>query len=298
MRISQLRYFVTVAQLENMSQAAELLHLSQSSLSKNISTLEEEHGMPLFQRSGRRVILNAAGERFLEYSTMALRELEYAVDDMELLSSGRESRIRIGTAGYSDRLGECLAAFREIEPQAEFELTGNIETQEHLDINQFDMLIYPDTRKYEKYQGMLLYEERYYLAVPANHRLAESTVAGIKMFEDENVIFLRSGRSGEEYPYHICSVLALRFPSVCFADTRELHCRMISEGLGVGFVPRTSAYLYQKEDIRLIPVLDQRFSRRMMICFRREKYLSELASRFREFVLEYFTVEEKPGETG
>ena len=51
MRIAQLRCFSTIAQLENVSQAAEHLHLSQSSLSKNLATLEEELGAPLFERN-------------------------------------------------------------------------------------------------------------------------------------------------------------------------------------------------------------------------------------------------------
>ena len=46
MQIAQLRYFTTIAQLENVSQAAELLHLSQSSLSKNLARLEAEVGAP------------------------------------------------------------------------------------------------------------------------------------------------------------------------------------------------------------------------------------------------------------
>ena len=57
MNISQLRYFTTVAQLENVSKAADLLYLSQSSLSKNIAKLEEELGMPLFDRNGKKITL-------------------------------------------------------------------------------------------------------------------------------------------------------------------------------------------------------------------------------------------------
>ena len=72
MNITQLRYFVSVAQLENMTKAARLLHLTQSSLSKNIAMLEEELGMPLFDRGSRRIILNQQGRRFLEYSSMVL----------------------------------------------------------------------------------------------------------------------------------------------------------------------------------------------------------------------------------
>ena len=106
MRIAQLRCFSTIAQLENVSQAAEHLHLSQSSLSKNLATLEEELGAPLFERKGRRLILNPAGARMLEFSNMVLRELGYAMDDIRMLSTGAEARLKIGIAGYCDRLAE------------------------------------------------------------------------------------------------------------------------------------------------------------------------------------------------
>lgn len=53
MKISQLSYFITIAQLENMSRAAELLHISQSSLSKTIAALETELETPLFDRSSK-----------------------------------------------------------------------------------------------------------------------------------------------------------------------------------------------------------------------------------------------------
>lgn len=86
MNIFQLRYFVSVAQLENISKAADLLHLSQSSLSKSIAKLEAELGMPLFQRSGKHIVLNEQGRRFWEFSSMVLRELEFTIDDMNLLA--------------------------------------------------------------------------------------------------------------------------------------------------------------------------------------------------------------------
>lgn len=292
MRISQLRCFVTVAQLENMSQAAELLHLSQSSLSKNIATLEEELGTQLFQRKGRSLTLNPAGERLLEYSTMALRELEYAKEDLQLLSQDTESRIRIGMAGFHDSLTECLCAFRNEMPHAEFELISTIENQEYLDINEFDMLIYPDTHKYEKFTGMKLYEEKYYLAVHTRHTLAKNTFVRTDMLEGLDVVFLRNGRSGEEFPFRICGSAALKFSSVSYADNRELHRHMIAGGLCAGFVPQSCSSFYKDSKIRLIPIQDKRFSRQMMICFRKEKHLSPLAMKFRDFLIGYYSLHE------
>ncbi len=290
MRIEQLKCFAAVAQLENVSQAAEYLHLSQSSLSKNLATLEEELGASLFERKGRKLLLNPAGARMLEFSSMVLRELGYAMDDIRLLSTGTKARLRIGTAGCCEGLAECLMAFRKACPEAEFEITGAIEKNRRLDINEYDMLIYPDEREYEKYSGYPLYKESYAAAIPAGHPLAKSPFLSPKALEKQDIVFLRD-REYAEFPFRICAALSLTFGTQCFADTREIHRQMIAAGLCVGFVPVSCAPLYRGDGkIRLIPIHDQRFSRQMMVCFRREKYLSPMAKDFRDFVLEYFSV--------
>ncbi len=287
--IAQLRYFTTIAQLENVSQAAQLLHMSQSSLSKNLAKLEAEVGMPLFDRSGKKLTLNAAGARLLEYSTLVLRELEYTLDDMRLLSTGMDSRVKIGTAGTSDRLAVCIAAFHRNHPEAEFDLNSGIECIEHLDINDFDMLIYPAGGKYDKFTGFPFCEDRCCLAVSRSHPLADRASIQPKALDGQDMVFLREGRAYVEYPFRVCSALAVRFRSQCYVDTRELHRQLIASGVCVGFVPESGAALYRADpSLRLIPVQDQRFTRQMMLCFRREKHLSALAREFRDFALEYF----------
>lgn len=64
MEWQQLEYFVTVAKLEHMTRAAEALAISQPALSRSISKLEEELGVPLFDRQGRSIMLNRYGELF------------------------------------------------------------------------------------------------------------------------------------------------------------------------------------------------------------------------------------------
>ena len=65
MELNQLRYFQIVAKYEQMTRAAEELHISQSSLSKTISMLEKDVGAKLFDRMGNRIVLNAVGRAFL-----------------------------------------------------------------------------------------------------------------------------------------------------------------------------------------------------------------------------------------
>jgi DNA-binding transcriptional LysR family regulator len=68
MEIRHLRTFLTVAKLLSFNKAAERLHYAQSSISAQIQSLEEELGVPLFDRLGRRILLTEAGERLIPYA--------------------------------------------------------------------------------------------------------------------------------------------------------------------------------------------------------------------------------------
>lgn len=61
MELHQLRYFVQVARLESVSKASQALHISQPALSKTIGKLEDELGCQLFDRTGKRLLLNDRG---------------------------------------------------------------------------------------------------------------------------------------------------------------------------------------------------------------------------------------------
>ena len=292
MTFPQLRCFTAVARLENVSQAAEGLHMTQSSLSKSIAKLEEELGTPLFTRRGKKLTLNAAGLRLLEYGDRALRELEKTRDDLRFLATGTGTRIRIGTAWTGYSLLECIARFRETHPEASFDLDSAIERQECADINDYDMLIYPAGQKYQKYKGVFLCDEGYSLALRRNHPLAAARTLQPAELAGLSMVFLRTGSGGAEYPCQLCDTMLLRFPGSCYVDSRHLHRQIIASGLCAGFVPDGAADFYLEHPaIRLVPVRDRRFSRRMLVCFRREKHLSPLALEFRDFAAAFFGLE-------
>ena len=74
MTLNQLGYFYQAAVLQHFNQAAEKMNISEPSLSRSISSLEDELGVTLFEKRGRNVILTKAGEIFLEHATQILDE--------------------------------------------------------------------------------------------------------------------------------------------------------------------------------------------------------------------------------
>lgn len=97
MELSQLRYFQAVARFENMSKAAEALFVSQPSLSISISRLEEELGVPLFERRRGKLRLNHNGELFLGYVNQSLALLNDGVQALRSEHVWKNDTIFIAT---------------------------------------------------------------------------------------------------------------------------------------------------------------------------------------------------------
>ena len=91
MEIRQLRYFLDIARTEHLTQSAHNLFVTQSTLSHGLRQLEQELGVDLFDRVGRRLRLSQAGLAFRVYAARALHEIEagrMALADLGALQSG------------------------------------------------------------------------------------------------------------------------------------------------------------------------------------------------------------------
>ena len=95
MELSQLRYFMAVAELGNMSKAAQALFVSQPNLSTSISRLEEEVGVPLFDRRRGKIVLNQNGELLLESVKRAVNTLDAGVRAVRDQHAGKSAPLSL-----------------------------------------------------------------------------------------------------------------------------------------------------------------------------------------------------------
>lgn len=290
MNIQNLRYFAIVAKLENVSRAAELMHTSQSSISKNIFTLEEELGTKLFDRHGKKLVLNDAGKRFLQSCDRILQETETVTKDLRHMSNGDDNLIRICAEETDQHLFTFLANFKIAYPEVEYSVDSIPEGDELPDINRYDLIIYPDELKFRKFKGLDYYTEKYMFAVRNDNPLAERVSLPVKLMDGLPMVFLNH-KLAYEYPYHVCLAQTVKMSSVNFVDSRDLHRRMISSGIACGFVPEGSAEIYRNDSrIKLLHLTDDRFTRQMKVCFKREKHLSVLGGALRQAMIDYFNL--------
>ena len=291
MNIQNLRYFAIVAKLENVSRAAELMHTSQSSVSKNIITLEEEMGVKLFDRHGKKLILNDAGKRFLQSCDRILQETENVSKDLRHMTMGDDNLIRICDMGSYPHMLTFMSMFKVSYPEVEYEIESVTGGDELPDINKYDVIIYPDELRFKKYKGIDFFTEKYLFAVRNDSPLADRVSLPVKMMNGLPMVFLHR-KYDYEYPYHVCVAQNVKMSSLNFVDSRDLHRRMISNGIAVGFVPEGSAEIYRNDSrIKLLHLTDDRFTRQMKVCFKREKHLSVLGGAFRKAMIEFFNLQ-------
>lgn len=156
MELRVLRYFLAVAREENITRAAEQMHVTQPALSRQIADLEAELGVKLFVRSNHNIVLTEDGmllkRRAQEILTLADKTKRDFLDKAENL----EGSITIGSGEFLSTciLTDCIAAFRNQYPKIRYEVfsgnAGNI--KDGIDHGLLDMGLMAepvDIRKYE-----------------------------------------------------------------------------------------------------------------------------------------------------
>ncbi len=176
MEIRQLRYFLDIAETEHLTQSAQNLFVTQSTLSHGLRQLEQELAVSLFDRLGRGLKLSQAGAEFRVYARRALQEIEagrMALADLGGLQSGQ---LKVGAfpTFLNTVVPATVAAFSRAYPKVKVEVqdlrAGAIE-QQLLD-GELDLGIAFHPAQSDDIEAEVLFDERMRLVVGPQHPLA------------------------------------------------------------------------------------------------------------------------------
>ncbi|MGX4585903.1 LysR family transcriptional regulator [Paenibacillus chitinolyticus] len=292
MELLQLQYFLAVARLEHMTEAARSLHVTQSSLSKTIQRLEEDLGVPLFDRTGRRLRLNEFGSRFLRRAERALFELKQGKQEMRDLSGLEHSTLELAVTTAST-LPNILRAFRKKMPDIQFHVQM-LATQEMVTLlhrGEVDFCLSSPPIEGEDIECQIVCIDPILVAVPKGHRLAERTSVSLTELRDEWFVGVKRGYGTRDLVDSVCNSVGFAPKYVYEGDEPARLSALVEAEIGLAFIPGTARN--SRENIRYLQVEDHELVREIALIWHRSRYISRAASEFRKVVVDYFGMNPK-----
>lgn len=293
MELKQLRYFIEVAEREHFSEAAVVLHVAQSAISRQISNLENELGVELFEREGRNVKLLPIGKVLLEHAKEVMNVLDRAKKQIYEFTDPERGSIRIGfpTSLAISLLPQLIQSFSQSYPSIHFQLRQGsynflvdaIKKRE-LDIAFLGPVITDDPNIH----GDILFWESMYVLVPQDHIFANRQYVELKELKEENFILFPKGYMLEKIVSDAC--LQEGFEPYVSTKGDDLNAikGMVSAGIGITILP-TSAITDLKDGfLKKIPVYTDHLKRSVGIITPQNRELGPSEKVFYKFVLDYF----------
>ncbi|USG64898.1 LysR family transcriptional regulator [Brevibacillus ruminantium] len=291
MDIRQLQYFAEVAKQRSFTRAAEVLHVSQPSISKMIKSLETELGVILLDRSERKIELTDAGQLVFEHAQRVLQAMGDLTSSLEELRQVERGFVRLGllpTVG-AFLLPAAIASFKKHYPQIELEMreysARPLEAQVergHIDIG---LTVLPVDE--ERFEAIALRAEDLVAIVYPEHWLYGRESINLQELSEESFVLFT-----EEYAMHDVvrqACLQAGFePKVAYMSSLwDFVGEMVAAQIGISLVPRSVAQRLNKGRLHVVtlswPPIDWTYA---LIC-RKDRYLSHAARAFIGFVREH-----------
>ncbi|MGO4542254.1 LysR family transcriptional regulator [Paenibacillus sp. 2TAB19] len=286
MEMLQLRYFQKVARMEHMTKAAEELQIAQPALSKTIARLEEDIGVPLFDRIGKQIKLNTLGRTFLEKVDAALELLEEGRRQVSDLGGLQYGSIRLAMTSL-DRLSDPLGAFLALYPDVNIQITqtSTDEMARMLETGSIDIGFTALPIELAGLSSATVLKEDVYVAVPRDHRFAGRSTIRLSEIGNDPFIGYKEGNAMQKINDAFLRQAGISPKFVCQVDEPAAIVSLVRAGLGVAMFGCISG---EEAGIKLLRVESPVCHRSYRVYWSENRYFSLAARKFLAFIEGYF----------
>ncbi|MFD4820758.1 LysR family transcriptional regulator [Peribacillus butanolivorans] len=289
MDITQLHYFIVAAEQEHMTKASEILTLSQSALSRSITSLENELGVPLFDRKNRKILLNRYGKIFLEDAKKIVNQLEISKENLSQLVHPNMGHISISfvhSLGLS-YIPTLLKDFQFSNPGHTLSLNeDNAELIiKDLLTNETDLGFATQYKSFPDLVYNPIFNEKIVLIASTQHHFAKMKNIKLEDISKERFIHYNSDT---ELRKLIDSLFLERNINIQIAyDGLEINSiiGLVTADMGIALVPES--IIQNINGIKIIPVLDFDIDRPIYLIHKKEGYISKAVLYFKDFTFSY-----------
>lgn len=286
MEINYLREFVVLAQTSNFMEAAHILYSSQSTLSKHLKNIEKEIGVPLFDRTTRKVVINKFGNLLLPY---AKQIVELQDKYTAILHSNLETDLEILTLGSIPALAQynitdIFVDFKKTRPQSTLNLVQTVseDLKEMLRQKKCELaFIRYDDEEDDDLVKIPYAEDTMVAVLPSTHPLAKQKIIPLRMLANENFLLVDKSTMLYRLAVRACEQSGFE-PKVDYSDHRlENLVELVIMGMGVALLMKPLALYLSNPKITIVDVTPV-MSTQICLCYLKNNELSDAAKHFVE----------------
>lgn len=262
MQMQQLRYFLEIAKVKNISVAAKNLYLSQPSLSQQMIKLENELGIPLLIRHSKSVSLTDAGEQFAAHAQRIIGGVDQLTDLMQKYSMAQSGTLHLGLlwiAGYT-HLVDILTSYHRLYPNLSYSLKidGSATLQQLLLNRELHAAFIIGTEEQLRLQPDLYYckvqDDAYVAVVSVQNPLSQKDILRIEDLKTEQVTMPAPNSSFRKQLEQIFEQHFVTPDIVCETSQSDLVIQLAAHNLGIGFSSRSIAQSMKTKDFAILPL--------------------------------------------
>jgi len=290
MDYDQLNSFLEVARLQSFSLAAERIFRTQPAISAQIRLLEQECGEKLFDRSGKKVMLTAAGEILQRYAQQMLGLHKEALQTIAELGNTPRGKLHIGAneATCLYVLPRTFAKFKQQYPQVQISIYRNFSHKIVQKVHEgaVDLGIVTLPQSAENMEIVPVFRDEVAAVVSRDHALAKKKSVSLEEFANFPLILPKTGHTRVMLDRMLREFRSRLQVSMELASVETIK-KFVGAGLGISMISRSYAQAEVAAGLlKLIPLEGPKLYRELGLIFRRDRHHSLPAKVFIDDVRE------------
>lgn len=288
MTLNQLGYFYQAAVLQHFNQAAEKMNISEPSLSRSISSLEDELGVTLFEKRGRNVILTKAGEIFLEHAMQILDDVKRAENKMHhLATDGGHIDIAYVSPLAREYIPRTVRNFLSLEQNKNITFNFNQDITsvniEGLKKGAYDLIFGSYSANEPNIEFVPIIKQEIVAILPAGHPLSRKEALQAADFADYQVLGYNRHSGLGKYTRSFFKEHGIAPNFICESPDENGIASLVAQGFGIALVADVDT-IY-RDEICIRPLISsESFSHTVYMGYMRGKYQLPAVQRFIAFV--------------
>lgn len=296
MNVKQFEYVLTLAREGSFSKAAEVLNISQPSLSQYVKKIEREVGFELFDRANGEVRVTDAGRVYIDTGRKILeleRSMEAELSDIAEYKSGS---LIIGAAPYraAAMLPRIAKEFQRRYPGMHLVVKEGTtsELSEGMEHGEFDFALTLSPVDKKKFDYDEIAEEELTLAVPRSYPKFPSEVMAdrrypavdVTVMDGQKAVMLTDAQFMQKQLENLCTDYKITVRTAAVVKSLLAQISMVKEGIGIALVPAEIKGFVSDDEVVFYSLKQSLAKRKVVLMRRKGQKLSEAAREFREIV--------------